>query len=189
VTGKLGGTFDVTGGPLYFLNNSAGKKKYEPRSKTTMDSAETTLGITNYFGLFSGRFGQTGEPTFSEVTVSTDSINIRTWTVSDSGVATVFDAFKVVRGNVPIANGGVVGRHSQALRASFSVSGTHLVVAGNVAGTPMNVSVFDVGGRRIACVNSMESTLLLRVPQLSSGIFLVKVNAGSYKCTFKLFRY
>jgi len=100
VTGKMGGTFDVKNGTLYFLNNSAGRKKYEPRDSIAMKTAEANLGITDYFTLFTGRFGQTGEPTFSNITVSTDSINVKTYTVDDMGVATIFDDFKIVKSNI-----------------------------------------------------------------------------------------
>ena len=97
VTGKLGGTFDVTNGTLYFLNNSSGKKKYEPNDSYTMKSIEVNLGITDYFSFFTGRFGQTGEPTFSNITVSTDAININTFTVNDGGNATLFDTISIVK--------------------------------------------------------------------------------------------
>jgi acid phosphatase type 7 len=97
LTGKSGGIFDVYNGTLYFLNNSAGKKKYEPRDSNAMKAAEATLGINNYFGMFTGRFGQTGEPTFSNISVTTDSIKISTYTVSDLGVATLFDSYKIVK--------------------------------------------------------------------------------------------
>ena len=97
VTGKLGGTFDVTNGTLYFLNNSSGKKKYEPNDSYTMKSVEANLGITDYFSFFTGRFGQTGEPTFSNITVSTEAININTYTVNDDGKATLFDTISIVK--------------------------------------------------------------------------------------------
>ena len=97
VTAKLGGLFNVKNGTLYFLNNSAGKKKYEPRSQSQMAAVESGLGLSNYFGMFSGRFGQRGLPTFSNITVSTDTIAINTYEVNDSGVATLFDGFKVVK--------------------------------------------------------------------------------------------
>ena len=63
MTGKNGGVFDVSKGTLYFLNNSAGKKKYEPRTEAEMIASLGKHEIENYWGLFSGKFGQTGEPT------------------------------------------------------------------------------------------------------------------------------
>jgi acid phosphatase type 7 len=97
VTGKMGGTFDVTNGTLFFLNNSSGKKKYEPRDSVAMEKEKAATGISDYFTYFTGRFGQTGEPTFSNISVSTNAIKVNTYTVSDSGVATLFDTFNIVK--------------------------------------------------------------------------------------------
>jgi hypothetical protein len=97
LTGLLGGTFDSKRGTIYFLNNSAGKKKYEPRNEAQMNAAFSAHGVPNYFSLFTGRFGQTGEPTFSNVIVSTDTIFITTYTVNDQGVASLFDSFKIIK--------------------------------------------------------------------------------------------
>jgi len=52
--------------------------------------------VKNYFELFN-KFGQTGEPTFSRVKVSTESIEINTYTVDDGGKTVLFDTFKVVK--------------------------------------------------------------------------------------------
>jgi 3',5'-cyclic AMP phosphodiesterase CpdA len=96
VTGKEGGTYDVSNGILYFLNNSAGKKKYYPRSKEQMEAAFPQHGVQNYFDFFN-KFGQTGEPTFSRLKVSTEIIEITTYTVSESGDVAVFDTIRVVK--------------------------------------------------------------------------------------------
>jgi len=96
VTGKRGGTYDVSNGVLYFLNNSAGKKKYYPRSKEQMEAAYRQHGVKDYFDLFN-KFGQTGEPTFSHIKVSTDSIDVTTYTVDNNGEVKQFDAFKIVK--------------------------------------------------------------------------------------------
>ena len=53
--------------------------------------------VDNYWGLFSGKFGQTGEPTFSNVTVTADTIFISTYTVNDAGTPSLFDSFKVIK--------------------------------------------------------------------------------------------
>ena len=96
VTGKQGGTFDVSNGIVYFMNNSAGKKKYNPYSKEQIEAGFAEHGIKNYFDLIN-KFGQTGEPTFSKVSVTTDAIDIATYTVSDTGEATLFDKIKLVK--------------------------------------------------------------------------------------------
>lgn len=97
MTGKQGGVFNVKEGTLYFLNNSAGKKKYEPRDEKAMIEAYADHQVENYWGLFSGKFGQTGEPTFSDVKVTADTIFISTYTVNDAGTPSLFDSFKVVK--------------------------------------------------------------------------------------------
>jgi hypothetical protein len=96
VTGKEGGTYNVSDGAVYFLNNSAGKKKYYPRSPTQMEAAIAQHGVQNYFEMFN-KFGQTGEPTFSRVKVQSGAIEIDTYTVSDSGDAVLFDTFRIIK--------------------------------------------------------------------------------------------
>jgi len=96
VTGKRGGTYDVSNGMIYFLNNSAGKKKYYPRSKKQMEETFPQHKVKDYFGLFN-KFGQTGDPTFSCIKVSTDAIDVATYIVGDGGKVTPFDAFKIVK--------------------------------------------------------------------------------------------
>ena len=96
VTGKQGGTFDVSNGMVFFLNNSAGRKKYYPSSKEQIDAGFSQHGITDFFS-FLNKFGQTGDPTFSRIKVSTAAINVSTYTVSDSGEATLFDQFRIVK--------------------------------------------------------------------------------------------
>jgi predicted MPP superfamily phosphohydrolase len=98
VTGKRGGTFDVSDGMIYFMNNSAGKKKYNPFSREQMDAGFSQHGIKDYFDFFN-KFGQTGEPTFSKITVSADAIDVATYTVSDTGKTSLFDEFKIVKKN------------------------------------------------------------------------------------------
>ncbi len=94
MTGKQGGVYNVANGTLYFLNNSAGRKKYEPRNEEEMKAEEPVHLVQNYWGLFSGKFGQTGEPTFSSVSVTNDAIDIVTYTVDGNGKETVFDSGK-----------------------------------------------------------------------------------------------
>jgi len=62
-----------------------------------MDSTEAKTGIPNYFGLFNGRFGQTGRPTFSNIKVTRDTITIATWEVFDEGNTSLLDKIKLVK--------------------------------------------------------------------------------------------
>jgi hypothetical protein len=62
-----------------------------------MEKEKAATGISDYFTYFTGRFGQTGEPTFSNISVSTDVINVNTYTVNDDGKATLFDTFNIVK--------------------------------------------------------------------------------------------
>lgn len=186
VTGKLGGHYNVLGGTLYFLNNSAGKKKYEPRSETEMDAAETALGVTDYFGLFTGRFGQTGEPTFSNITVHADSIEFSTYTVSDAGVATLFDAFTVVR-QTPVLAGMPMVTVVPRLTASFEKSGA-LLVRGNVKNRAITVELKDAAGRLVARTSSRDAFVSLPTRHLSSGMYFVSISGQDLLKQFKLVR-
>ena len=97
VTGKSGGIFNVEKGTLYFLNGKIGNREYTPTSQLGMEAIEASLGLTNYFEMFTGRFGQIQHPSFSDITVSTDTINIKTYAVNSSNVATLYDNIKVVK--------------------------------------------------------------------------------------------
>jgi hypothetical protein len=96
---KSGGIYNVKNGTLYFLNNSAGKKKYEPRSQADMSSENVIrdTGIPDYFSFFTGHFGQDGNPMFSNISVSTESINVKTYEINAAGTAEPFDDFKIVK--------------------------------------------------------------------------------------------
>ena len=97
MTGKRGGVFNVQKGTLYFINNSAGRKKYEPRTQTEMTNAFERHGVNNYFSMFTGKFGQDGDPTFSNIEVSTNQIKITTYSVNFNGETTEFDSFVIVK--------------------------------------------------------------------------------------------
>ncbi len=96
VTGKSGGIYNVEKGTLYFLNGKIGNREYTPTSQLDMKAIEASLGLTNYFEMFTGRFGQTQNPSFSYITVSTDTINIKTFVVSSSNTS-LYDNIKVVK--------------------------------------------------------------------------------------------
>ncbi|MEI6753410.1 MAG: metallophosphoesterase [Paludibacter sp.] len=174
VTGKNGGTFDVKTGTMYFLNNSAGEKKYRPRIQSEMDSAKvvTATGITGYFNFFSGKFGQTGEPTFSNVKVSTDSICIATYTVNKTtNVATLYDSIKLIKAT-PNAVNSVYSDDASVIvspipaRIEIAVSGLESVD---------KMELFDLGGKKVVSVVNDKK---MSVASLQNGVYLLKINSN-----------
>lgn len=170
MTGKAGGVYNVAKGTLYFLNNSAGKKKYEPRSEQDMIDAYSAHGVENYWSLFSGKFGQTGAPMFSKVHVSKDTISVDTYDVDGNGKATLFDAFKIIKDD-KLANGLQKTEADKAVKI-YSDNNGSVVVKGTQAGT---ITVYTEGGAKAA-----EGTgNTLNVSQLRKGVYVVSVKAGN----------
>ncbi len=176
MTGKNGGVFDVSKGTLYFLNNSAGKKKYEPRTEADMIASLDKHEIENYWGLFSGKFGQTGEPTFSRVDVTPETITFSTYTVDDLGNASLFDKFSVVKG----ASSGISSISASEAAARIINNNGVVTVEGM---NPENVKIYDLDGR---CVASADNTAQVSVKQLAAGVYIVRAKQGAETCTAKI---
>jgi len=178
LTSKLGGVFDVQNGTLYFLNNSAGKKKYEPRSQAQMAAVETDLGLSNYFGMFSGRFGQTGRPTYSNITVSTDTIEVKTFEVSDLGVSSPFDDFKVVKttGNATAVDNTF--SNGQNAVSIYPVPVKDYAYVTFKEAVSAKVAVYSISG---ALVKSelINGSTQIDLSKLSKGNYMLKVVSGT----------
>lgn len=165
MTGKEGGVFDVSRGTLFFLNNSAGKKKYEPRTEEEMIAALADHGVENYWGLFSGKFGQTGEPTFSRVHVTDDNINIKTYTVDTKGNANLYDAFDIVKGT-----GTDINQAKAQEAVKVSVDNAQRVI--NVkAPTGAAVAVYNAAGAQVA----QGAAPQVSTNGLGAGVYVVRV--------------
>ncbi len=186
VTGLLGGTFDVKEGTLYFLNNSGGKKKYEPRTQAQMVTAEVSLGLTNYFSFFTGRFGQTGEPTFSYITLSTDSIIVKTYTVNDLGVASLFDNYKIIK-STPV---GLKEIDNKDQSNSINVWPNPAEDALNVVSTSdiSSINILDMTGKLMNTTIVNNTNAYLNISNLKTGMYLVKVSNKSETKTIKIIK-
>ena len=177
MTGWAGGTFDVTRGMLYFLNNSAGLKKYYPRTREEMDANIAKHDITNYFDMFS-KFGQTGEPTFSHVRISTGAINISTYTVNTEGIATLFDTVRIVRD----------GSKQTGIDAIRSENGIRIHHAGDrllrieAPGDVVDVRMYAFTGVQVRAQHSN----LLNLSGIAAGIYLLNVRTTSGVYTERL---
>jgi len=181
----MGGIFNTLDGTMYFLNNSAGKKKYEPRSEAQMASVETGLGLSNYFGMFSGRFGQNGLPTFSNISVSTDTIAISTYEVNDEGVANLFDSFKIVKTNdfaTGLNNTFTNGQHSINIYPVPVKDFAYITFKENVDAL---VEVYATNGTLVKS-ESVNGSAQVDLSNLSKGNYLMKVSSetGNYAVKF-----
>lgn len=167
MTGKLGGVFNVADGTLYFLNNSAGKKKYEPRNEAEMIEALGKHGIDNYWGLFSGKFGQTGEPTFSDVKVTADSIVVKTYTVDDGGTPSEFDSFKIIKDKTANSVKDAKAESVKIIAAdgAIEISGIQ----------PERVEVYDLNGQTV----TTGAATKISTAGWAAGVYVVKAAKGN----------
>ncbi len=171
MTGKEGGMFNVKNGTLFFLNNSAGKKKYEPRTQAQMDAALTSTEITNYWGMFTGKFGQTGEPTFSDVKVTADTVFVTTYTVNDLGVTSKFDSFKVVKTD-NFTNTIQVNDKSIQVMPNPAKNEIRLVGADSFD----KIELYNIAGELIQSKTGINT---LDIRGYKNGIYLVKAKLGN----------
>lgn len=179
MTGKQGGVFNVNEGTLYFLNNSAGKKKYEPRDEAAMIAALDKHEVANYWGLFSGKFGQTGEPTFSKVLVSTDKIEIATYTVNDLGEPTLFDSFTVVKDQSTTSSSIV---KSSVVEVTPNPASNIIRINGVVAD---KVEIFSING---SLEKVEKNSNEVNIQSLSNGVYVVKITADNEMYFSKLIK-
>ncbi len=173
MTGIHGGTFNVEKGVLYFLNNSAGKKKYEPRTETEMTAAENATAVPDYYQFFN-RFGQTGEPTFSRVSVSTDAVNISTWTVNDEGETALFDSFKVIKTDSTSAV--ITNLISESNKISIFPNPAGEQVTIESTEEIRNIRIFSIAGQTVL---SQENGNPINLSGISNGVYVVSVTTTS----------
>jgi acid phosphatase type 7 len=201
LTGKLGGTYDLSSGTLYFLNSSAGIKKYAPRTEVQMDAAEGAINMSNYWSLFTGRFGQTGpiiggndlvagDPMFSSINVSTDSISIVTYSVGKhSGVISKFDAFKIIAGQIP-SNVNNKSFASNVLIYPNPITGNalHVKVSGITENGPVELKIFNISGTLVyhQSITDTANELTIDCSSLPSGIYLLKLNSNNEYKSYKI---
>jgi len=172
---------------MYFLNNSAGKKKYEPRSKSDMDAVETGLGLTNYFGMFSGRFGQRGLPTFSNITVSTDTIEVNTYEVNDSGVSTLFDGFKVVKTNNFTTEVDNIFTNGQNAVSIYPVPVKDYAFINFKDAVKARVDVYSLNGTLVKS-EQINGSAQIDLKQLSKGVYTMRVVSGESNYSVKFIK-
>ena len=177
VSAKNGGIFNVKNGTLYFLNNSAGLKKYLPRSQSQMAGVESGLGLTNYFGMFTGRFGQGNNPTFSNITVSTDTIEIKTFEVSPTGVSSLYDSFRVVKSNATTAVDNIFANGQNAVSV-YPVPVKNFATINFKEAVDAKVEVYSLNGSMVKS-QLIHGSAQINLQQLPKGVYTLKVVSGT----------
>lgn len=177
MTGKAGGVYDVTEGTLYFLNNSAGKKKYWPRNESQMTASYDKHKVENYFGLFTGMFGQpeNGAPTFSRVDVSSDKITFTTYFINSDGEAQYLDSFDVVKQDADTG----ISEATADEEPRIMRQGDNISVGGR---SDCEIAVYGTDGTKVAYTRSHT----LDISSLSRGIYAVQVLSGRKSVTSKI---
>ena len=182
VTAKSGGRYNVCKGTLYFLNNASGRKRYQLNAFNSMpDSA--SCGIPNYSSLFTGRFGQPGNPTYSLVTVSTDFITITTYEIVNKN-AEKFDEISVIK-NCP--------RISRTTKQNITIypnPTTGELTMDNGQLTIDNVEIFDIYGRSLSPQTSYPTPhTSINISHLQAGIYFLKIKTTTGDEVKKVIKY
>jgi hypothetical protein len=152
VTGKSGGIFNVRKGTLYFLNNTSGNKRYIPTPLNSMiDSANS--GVPDYPSLFTGMFGQPGNPTYSHVAVNSNDIVITTYEVYKKANGQLhhvgLDTIKIVKYCEPNTQSIVTYSNTQTFtNANLSV-GVEMRIKNNATVTFKNSTLRFYSGARV----------------------------------------
>ena len=134
-TGKSGGTFNVKEGTLYFCNGTFGTHLFYPMPFGSMPGINND--IPDYPSLFTGMLGQTGNPTYSNVSVSTDNIIISTYEI-DNGNSMLLDEIKVVKYCEPYTQAKVIYNSTQSFTNKTLIIGEELRITNNATVTFTN---------------------------------------------------
>ena len=173
VTGYEGGVFDVTYGPLYFINGTAGEKRYYPYTKEEMEEDYELHEVENYWDLFTGKFGQPGEPTFSEISVSTESIVVKTYTVNNNSEASLYDEFTLVKGEREEEEDVVTGMKSESFLL-YPNPASHALTVSTTGIT--GVSAVDSSGRTFDLPFRNQ---VIDISKLKDGYYVIRIFSGN----------
>jgi len=183
VTGKSGGIFNVEKGTLYFLNGHIGNREYTPTSQLEMEAIEADLGLTNYFEMFTGRFGQTQNPSFSYITVSTDTINIKTFVVNNLN-ATLYDNIKVVKFTDVVSGSNPASSNSSEEVSIYPVPVKDYAFINMKNAMDANVEVYSSKGNLVK-TDFINGSTKINLQDLAKDVYVLKVVTGTGNYTVK----
>lgn len=179
--GQQGGVFDVSKGTLYFVNGTSGRKRYYPNNRETMEELLPDHGVENYWDLFTGRFGQPGAPTFSEITVNTDEITVNTSTADQEGNVSLFDSFKIVKKQGGL---GITDANYPSIKNAFPVPAfdkVNLPITTDI----MKINAVDIFGRSYSLVFDQQ---VVDISFLNDGLYFLQVNTSDNIEVYKIIK-
>lgn len=98
MTGLQNGTYCTDDGTLYFIGATCGEKRYYPYTREEMEANYDKTKVENYFDLFTGLFGQPGNPSFSKFTYNEETgLTIQSYTADEGGNTELINTMRVVR--------------------------------------------------------------------------------------------
>lgn len=180
MTGLMGGTFNVDNGTLYYVGATCGRKRYYPYTREQMEANVAKHKVQNYFSLFTSRFGQPGAPTYSEVSVNSDSIVVAAYTTDAEGNRALFNSITVVSS----------GRHTAGFeRVEVPAGSLYPVPATDHVVAPVE-NIREA--RAITC--SGQTTIVpaegnrVDVSALASGIYMLSLTTDNGNQTYKMIK-
>lgn len=179
MTGLMGGTFNVDNGTLYYVGATCGRKRYYPYTREQMDADIAKHKVQNYFDLFTSRFGQPGAPTYSEVSVNSDSIVVAAYMTDNAGNSTLFNSICIVSS----------GRHTGFDKVEMPEGSLYPMPATDHVVAPVE----DIReARAITC--SGQTTIVpaegnrVDVSSLASGIYMLCLSTNQGTSTYKMIK-
>jgi len=177
--GREGGVFHVDRGTLYFLNSSAGMKKYEPLTQDVMDGGYSYHLVPNYWNLFTGKYGQSENPTFSHLKVTRDTLFVSTYEVDFKRVTTLFDAFRVVKSS----KNTLVGSPRQEKDFTVVINPDDMSLS--LSGLPEaeQMELYNMSGRIVASASNSQK---MDVSLLPDGFYILQIFSGKQRFVVKV---
>lgn len=175
VNGKEGGVYNVEGGTLYFINSTAGRKRYYPYTQAQMEAGFIKHEIPNYWNLFTGKFGQPGLPTFSEIKINSNEITVDTYTANQNFQTSLYDSFKIIKG---IESGVKQNKSLNLLYPSIAKNSVNTTLT-NIK----KVLAVDIAGRSFDLPIDNQT---IDVSKLNNGIYTIQLTVENKTLNSKL---
>lgn len=177
--GQEGGKFTVDKGTMYFVNATCGRKRYYPYTREQMEAGYSKHKVANYWDLFTGKYGQPGAPTYSKITVSTEAIQVDSYTANSSASATPFDSFKILKNKNNSAS-----KHIEASDRML-----YPIPAGRFINTRLSdivkVEAIDLAGRTTTLPFELQQ---IDTSMLDTGMYLLQITTQQSSNMYKLLK-